>query len=281
MRRALVLGGGGFTGIGWELGVLSGLRDSGVDLTEADLIVGTSAGSVVGAQITSGVPLEALFARQLRPPNGEVTARLSRRVLARMVWAFLTERDPARARARIGRIAHSSSTASLAERREVISARLPSHDWPKCDLRITAVNARTGQRAAFGRDSGVALPDAVLASCAVPGVWPPAIINGQLYIDGGVCSAANADLAAGYDHVVVLAPIGAGMGPVPSPAEQLARLPGSPRTALVVPTAAAKEAIGSNPLDPARRAPAARAGRAQAAEILDEVRAAWGAATPA
>ncbi|ASU82527.1 patatin [Nocardiopsis gilva YIM 90087] len=284
MRRALVLGGGGLTGIGWELGVLSGLQEAGVDLTEADLIVGTSAGSVVGAQITSGEALETLFARQLRSPNGEVAARISRRVLARMVWAFLTERDPARARARIGRIAHARATASLSSseslvaRREVIAARLPSHDWPERDLRITAVNARTGQRAAFGRDSGVPLPDAVLASCAVPGVWPPAIIGGRLFIDGGVSSAANVDLAEGYDHVVVLAPIDAGVGHIPSTSEELAQLPGTPRTALVVPSAAAKEAIGSNPLDPARRAPAARAGRAQAAEVLAEVRAAWGTA---
>ncbi|MBB6173436.1 NTE family protein [Nocardiopsis mwathae] len=275
MRRALVLGGGGLTGIGWELGILSGLCEAGVDLTDADLIVGTSAGSVVGAQITSGVALETLFTRQLAAPNGEVAARLPRRALARMVWAFLRERDPARARARIGRLAHASSTASLTERRAVIAARLPSHDWPERDLRVTAVDARSGRREAFGRDSGVPLLDAVLASCAVPGVWPPAVIGGRLFIDGGVGSAANVDVAAGCDRVVVLAPIDAGAGPVPSPSEQLADLPGAPRTALVVPDAAAREAIGANPLDPARRAPAARAGRAQAAAVLDQVRAAW------
>ena len=57
-RTALVLGGGGITGIAWEIGVLAGLAEAGVDLTGADLVVGTSAGSVVGAQITSGAPLE-------------------------------------------------------------------------------------------------------------------------------------------------------------------------------------------------------------------------------
>ena len=74
-RTALVLGGGGITGIAWEIGVLAGLAEAGADLTGADLVVGTSAGSVVGAQVTAGADLEALHARQLEPPTGERAAR--------------------------------------------------------------------------------------------------------------------------------------------------------------------------------------------------------------
>ncbi len=88
-RSALVLGGGGITGIAWEIGVLSGLAEAGVDLSGADLVVGTSAGSVVGAQLTSGAELEAMYARQLEPPTQEKVARLSRANLAHDGWALL------------------------------------------------------------------------------------------------------------------------------------------------------------------------------------------------
>ena len=69
-----MLGGGGITGIAWELGLLAGLAEGGVRLGEADLVVGTSAGSVVGAQLLSGAPVEELYASQLRPPSGEIAA---------------------------------------------------------------------------------------------------------------------------------------------------------------------------------------------------------------
>ena len=77
-RTALVLGGGGITGIAWEIGVLAGLAEAGVDLSGADLVVGTSAGSVVGAQVTCGAALETLYERQLEPPTQEKVAPDSR-----------------------------------------------------------------------------------------------------------------------------------------------------------------------------------------------------------
>src|SRR5215203_1575582 len=88
MSRALVLGGGGVTGVAWEIGVLAGLAEAGVDLTGADLVVGTSAGSVVGAQVTSGAGIEELYARQLEPPASERVARLGRAAQARYAWAM-------------------------------------------------------------------------------------------------------------------------------------------------------------------------------------------------
>ncbi|MDT0304827.1 patatin-like phospholipase family protein [Streptomonospora wellingtoniae] len=277
MGRTLVLGGGGVTGIAWELGVLAGLREAGLDLSAADTVVGTSAGSVVGAQITSGAAIEDLYARQLRPPDGEIAARLHPGVLARWAWAFVRERDPRRARARIGRMAHAGSGSSVAERRRVIASRLPSVQWPRTDLLIAAVDARTGERAVFERTTGAALVDAVTASCAVPGVWPPAVIGGRPYIDGGVHSTSNADLAAGSGGVVALCPIARGAGPLPGPADELAALEASgARTALVSPDAAAVAAIGPNVLDPAARAASARAGRAQAPAVAERIAGVWG-----
>ena len=128
-RTALVFGGGGITGIAWEIGLLAGLAEAGVDLAAADLVVGTSAGSVVGAQITSGADLEAMFARQLEPPAQEKVARMSRANLARYAWAMLVSRGrDVDFRRRVGQVALAAEKAGLTpteqERLDVIGSRL-------------------------------------------------------------------------------------------------------------------------------------------------------------
>jgi NTE family protein len=277
-RRALVLGGGGITGIAWEIGVLAGLAEAGVDLTGADLVVGTSAGSVVGAQLTSGADLEALFARQLEPPTGEQAARMTRSALLRYGLAALrSRRDDVGFRRRIGALALAAERAGLTpteqERLDVIGSRLVSREWPDRDLRITAVDAQSGEFRVLDRTSGVPLLQAVAASCAVPGVYPPVTIDGRRYVDGGMRSAANADLAEGHDRVVVLAPIPRGMGPLASVDAQVTGMVA--RVAVVSPDDASRRAIGRNVLDPAARAGSARAGRAQAADVAAEVTEVW------
>lgn len=264
--RALVLGGGGITGIAWELGMLAGLAEAGIDLCAADLVVGTSAGSLVGAQITSGAASAAeLFEAQLAEPGSEKAARLGKKAQLQLAWAAIRSRDPQAARARMGRMALATKTVPEAERREIIASRLRSHTWPEQRLMITAVDARSGEFVALDRDSGVSLVDAVAASCAVPGVWPPMSIDGRRWIDGGMRSATNADLAADCARIVVLAPITGGLGPITPLADHVTELREHARVAVVSPDKAALRAIGRNVLDPARRAPAARAGRAQAA----------------
>jgi|HubBroStandDraft_1064217.scaffolds.fasta_scaffold173286_1 NTE family protein len=275
-ERALVLGGGGVTGVAWELGLIAGLTEAGLNLADADLVVGTSAGSVVGADITSGHDLDDLYQRQLAPPVGEIAARMGRGVLARLGWIMLTSRNPDRARRRIGRLARSAKTESEVARRKVIEARLPTREWPAVNLRVTAVDAQSGEFTVFDAASGVGLVDAVGASCAVPGVWPPVSIGGRRYVDGGMRSAANADLADGYRKVVIIAPIVQGFGHMTGPATQAAALTSAGASVVLIkPDAAAIKAIGKNLLDPARRAAAARAGRAQAAAVLDQVAAVW------
>ena len=277
-RRALVLGGGGITGIAWEIGVLAGLAEAGVDLTGADLVVGTSAGSVVGAQLTSGADLETLFARQLEPPTGEQAARMTRAALARYAWAVLRSRgDDVGFRRRVGALALAAEQAGLTpteqERLDVIGSRLVSREWPDRDLRVTAVDAETGEFRVLDRTSGVPLLQAVAASCAVPGVYPSVTIDGRRYVDGGMRSPANADLAQGYDRLVVLAPIPRGFGPMASVDAQVTGM--VCRVAVVSPDEAARRAIGRNVLDPAARAGTARAGRAQAAGVAAEVTEVW------
>jgi NTE family protein len=274
--RALVLGGGGITGIAWELGLIAGLAERGLDLTGADLLVGTSAGSVVGAQIATGVDVEERYAAQLVPPTGEIAAALGRGTMVRFGLAMIGSRDPQRVRARIGRLALKARTVPEAERIRVIGERLPVHEWPERALRIATVDAHTGEFVILDRDAGVPLVEAVAASCAVPGVWPPVSTGGRRFIDGGVRSPTNADLAAGFSRVVVIAPIVRGIGPLVGVDAQVAALRADGSLVTVVsPDAAAVAAIGRNVLDPVRRAGSARAGRAQAAAAADAVGAVW------
>ena len=197
-RTALVLGGGGITGIAWELGILAGLAEAGVDLTDADIVVGTSAGSVVGAQVANGVPLADLYAAQLEPPDAELGGRLSRHRRAQARAALPAARQRAR-QAGPGRprgAARPHAPGSV-DREGVIRSRLPVHGWPERDLRMTAVDAESGEFTVFTADSGVDLVAAVAASCAVPTVWPPVEIGGRSYMDGGMRSTANVDVARG------------------------------------------------------------------------------------
>ena len=277
-RRALVLGAGGEAGIAWEVGLLAGLAERGVDLTAADLVVGTSAGAGVAARINSGAGLAALYEAQLAPADGEIVAKFGPRAIARFVWAVApARRNPVRARVRLGRMAVRARTEPPAQRRAVVAARLGTHDWPAGNLLITAVDADSGEFATFDAGSGVDLVDAVGASCAVPGVWPPVTINGRRWIDGGMRSPANADLAAGYDRVVVVAPITRGFKPLPSVSDQVMELARSCQAvAMLAPDAASVAAFGRNLLDPRTRAPSARAGYAQPAAVGADVAAVWG-----
>jgi NTE family protein len=275
-RRALVLGGGGVTGIAWEIGVIAGLAGLGIDLAAADVIIGTSAGSVVGADITSGQELEALYQTQLAPPVSEPAARMGWGIIGRLIWIMSTSRDAVQARARVGHWALAARTMPEAGRRKVIEARLPASDWPAKALKITAVDARTGEFVVFDSAGDAGLVDAVGASCAVPGVWPPVTIGDRRFVDGGVRSVANADLAAGYERVVIVAPVAKGLGHMTSPRRQAAALTAAgAHVVLVQPDRAAVHAIGRNVLDLSRRAAAATAGRAQAAAEAAAVRAVW------
>jgi NTE family protein len=275
--RALVLGGGGLAGIGWEWGIIAGLAARGVVLGAADLVIGTSAGSVVGAPLASDLDVEERYRQQLVAPGGEMAARMRPLTMARCGWALLRSRDQRQVGRRLGRVALTTRTEAASARREVIASRLPVRTWPERRLLITAVDADSGERVAFERDAGVELIDAVAASCAVPGVWPPIPIDGRRYIDGGVCSATNADLAAEAARVVILAPLVRGFGPIPSVDRQAAALRRHAEVVVVQPDTAALRAFGRNVLDPARRAPAARAGLAQAEQVAAEVGRVWSA----
>lgn len=274
-RSALVLGGGGITGAAWEIGLLAGLVDAGVDLRSADLVIGTSAGANVGAQVLSEVPIEELFDRQLQEPKGEIPVRLGVGKLLRFAAMLVWPGDERKNRARLGRAAVRAHTMPEATRRGIIASRLPVHTWPDRDFLIAAVDADSGEFLTFNRESGVDLVDAVAASCAAPLAYPPTTINGRRYIDGGTRSGTNADLAVGCNRVVVLAPLNLALKKSHKAANQVAALGPDVRSLVVTADEPARKAMGRQALDPAFRAPAAQAGRAQAARVSSAVAAVW------
>ena len=217
-ERALVLGGGGSTGNAWLIGVIAGLFDAGLDVTTADLTIGTSAGSTAAAQIAGATPTELLAAilaaapQQRTGPVGSDRGRVPNRPVAdhleRISKIIAAAEDAADMRRRMGAAALDMDAASdgswQTRWRATVAARLPSQHWPQRTVLITAVDAQTGEPVVFDRHSGVDLADAVAASCA-SGL--PYRIGDSRYIDGGYRSnAENADLAAGYARVLVLSP---------------------------------------------------------------------------
>jgi NTE family protein len=279
---ALVLSGGGVAGIAWETGVLLGIQDVEPQtarklLDPAVLLVGTSAGATVAAQLATGEDLQQLFDDQLKGETGELFVEIDLAEFGAMMGqAMAGATSPEESRRRLGQIAMTAKTPSTATRRGVIEARLTARAWPERPLRLTAVDAETGELRVFDRASGVGFVDAIMASCAVPGVWPVVDIDGHRYMDGGMRSGSNADLAAGADPVLIITPSPeqTPMGPAVPPSELDALSPA--RVHLIYADAASVGAFGLNPLDPASRKPAALAGREVGRSVAAEVAAIWG-----
>ncbi|WP_255769153.1 patatin-like phospholipase family protein [Pseudarthrobacter sulfonivorans] len=294
-ERALVLGGGGSTGNAWLIGVMAGLCDAGLDVTEADLVIGTSAGSTAAAQIAGESPAK-LFAAvlsaappQRRGPAGPVAGPVAGSAAARPVTDHLeridriiaASADAADMRRRMGAAALDLAAASDASERwrATVAARLPSQFWPERRTLITAVDARTGESAVFDRHSGVDLADAVAASCASGFAYR---IGDGRYIDGGYrTNAENADLAAGYGRVLVLAPFG---GRTRTPVEwgldlasQVEGLrAGGSEVETVFPDSSAEHMFGANAMDFSLRPAAAQAGFDQGRALAGPLAELWG-----
>lgn len=277
MTRALVLGGGGTVGIAWELGVLAGLAHAGV-APRWDRVVGTSAGSVVGALVASGRPLSDLYAHHLAPTLDEVGEPGPSADLAPLL-EFMMRKAPdqpaprsmlAEVGAFAARAATGDEAAFVATLAKVVS---PSGPWPE-GFTCTAVDVATGEFRAWEKADAVDLARAVASSCAVPGLYPPITLQGRRFMDGGMRSATNGDLAAGAAAVLMLAvtlPMFA--GPMAAGARrELADLgdEGS-RTALIVPDATAHGAFGPSLMDTSRRVEVLEAGFEQGRREADRV----------
>ncbi|UXY23986.1 patatin-like phospholipase family protein [Streptomyces cynarae] len=273
---ALVLGGGGPVGGAWLTGVLAGLTEAGIDLTGADVVIGTSAGAVFGSRLLSGVPAADLYERQLSGADA-VRLPVTARQTVRFLWAALGSRDPQRSIERLARAALRAPTGPESDVFDTVGALLGDvRDWPERELRIAAVDARSGQTEVFDSDSGVTLLEAVAASCAVPVVWPPVTVAGRRWMDGGSRSTANLQLARGYRRVLAVVPVPRAVGPHPSAAQQAAELSDNgARVFLLSPDRAARRIMGRNLTDNTRRSAAARAGYAQARALSPSVTDLW------
>jgi NTE family protein len=287
--RALVLGGGGSTGNAWLIGVIAGLFEAGLDITDADLIIGTSAGSTAAAQITGADPAN-LFADILaavpQPRTGPAgSGRGPGPVLNQMERTgkiIAAAEDAADMRRRMGAAALELDAASDGSRqtqwRATVAARLPSQLWPQQRMLITAVDAHTGEPVEFDRDSGVDLVDAVAASCSSGAAYS---IGGSQYIDGGYRSNAdNADLAAGHARVLVLSPF-SGRSRTPEEwgmhlATQIdgLRAHGS-QVETIFPDGSSEQMFGANAMNLSLRPAAAQAGYDQGRALAKQLTGFW------
>jgi NTE family protein len=292
-ERALVLGGGGASGNAWLIGVIAGLFDAGLDVIEADLIIGTSAGSTAAAQITSATTtqlladiLSAAPQKQTDPnvsdggrfPIGPGADHMER--TSRIIGAA---EDAADMRRRMGAAAlemdGASDSSAQTQWRATVAARLPSQHWPQQPMLITAVDAHTGEPVVFDRHSGVDLVDAVAASCA--GGFAYSIGDNQ-YIDGGYRADVNADLTAGYGRVLVIPPLG---GRTRKPldwglhlAAQVDELrAGGSRVETIFPDSDSQNAIGvgMNLMDLSTRRRSAQAGYTQGGSLAEQLTEFW------
>lgn len=294
MTRALVLGGGGPVGIAWESGLVAGLAQAGVDLSQADFTLGTSAGSFVGARLALGADAKALaepiLAEAGRPVaaagrgGGRPAADLST-LMRLMAQAQGGTRNPAEARAEIGAFALAAKTpdeATFLASFGASFAGLPDDAWPERDFACTAVDAETGAFQLWTKASGVGVTRAVASSCSVPGVFPPVTLKGRRYIDGGMRSPTNADMASGHEVVAVIAlrlseglDAGGRMGQLLD--QEIESLKdGGATVLLITPDEASVTAFGPNLMDYARRAAAARAGLDQGLAYAKDIAPYWG-----
>ncbi|HEY2706791.1 MAG TPA: patatin-like phospholipase family protein [Caulobacteraceae bacterium] len=299
MSRALVLGGGGPVGIAWEAGLIAGLAEGGVDLAAADYILGTSAGSFVGSQLAMGkkagdmaaaILAEADRPRPIPTPKADGEERPAPPNLSvlfqKMQEAASGTRDPLEVRREIGQFALEAKTQdedafirgfgrSLAETQ--------ADAWPKGRYACTAVDAVSGKFVVWDNESKVGLAKAVASSCSVPGVFPPVTINGRRYIDGGMRSGTNADIAKGHELVVLIALRTGGADPEQAErskraldTEIKALTDDGAKVELITPDEASQAAFGANLMDGRVRPAAAKAGLAQGRALAAALKGVWG-----
>jgi NTE family protein len=294
MTRALVLGGGGPVGIAWESGLLAGLAEDGADLSTADFIAGTSAGSFVGAQLALGhapADLAAPFLKDSEQSYPKFSAQAAlpdlSGLLMKMMELFSGARPAQVVRAEIGAWALAAPTIIEDEFIARFSPALDGQSdgpWPRRSYACTAVDAADGSFHLWTKASGIGLARAIASSCAVPGVYPPISFQGHRYIDGGMKSPTNADVAKGHALVVVVSVTsGAALPAAAAPflrmferEVQELRDSGS-RVEVIAPDALSAESFGPNLMDASRRPAAAESGLRQGKMEAGRIRKFWAA----
>ena len=286
-KRALVLGGGGSVGIAWETGLAAGLAEEGIDLRLADKVVGTSAGSFVGAELASGRAPAELRARltegaRARAGQGSTASALPVPDLTKLMEFMMrlpkSEAEALKLRAEIG--AYALEAATIPEEACIgFFASVGDMPWPT-KYSCTAVDAHDGRFVVLDQSTGTSLARGVASSCSVPGLFPPITINGRRYVDGGMRSATNFDLAEGFGRVIAVAVIPAGaaafMAARIDPELAQLRRSGS-HVELITPDAASLDVFGPNLMDASRQAAVLEAGFRQGRAEAVRIRSVWAA----
>lgn len=284
-KRALVLGGGGPVGIAWEKGLLAGLASEGVEVEAADYILGTSAGSVVGAELASGRSPDALLQSELAyaARAAESSGRTNpppdlAPLMALMAKRPLGEEAPRELRVEMGVLALEAKTVTPEVYLAGFGSLTEEHrPWP-ARFACTAVDALSGDFVTWNVDTTAPLGLAVASSCSVPGIFPPVEIDGRRYIDGGVRSGTNADIAHDYGRVLLVAVVPPAAAPFMMPGIEreigvITRAGG--RVELIVPDAQAAGIFGFNLMDGSKRGDIARAGERQGRAEAARIKAFW------
>lgn len=235
-KTGLVLGGGGLVGMAYHAGAMKALHEVGLQLASADVIVGTSAGAIIGSYLASGWSGEDFYeyahgrhrdvakdpddhqevVRQLFVPMWETPLQRAQRSIGSL-FAIASSRGFWRG-GKQGRIPHEAlrrafpaGLYSTERTRERLHEDLPE-TWPREGLFICAADLYSGKLVPFGREAAPAapFPDAVLASTAIPGLFPPVKIGDRPYVDGGIVSATSLNLAVeeGCELILCIAPLG-------------------------------------------------------------------------
>ena len=284
-KRALVLGGGGTLGVAWETGLFAGLESQGVSLSGADLFLGTSAGSIVGSALARGVSPNMMAEMQIaaaRQAAGSVAASGPAPDLSKVMAFFMrmpeTGEPPIELRREIGEVSRTSATIPEAQMLAQFAAMGVSGDWPK-NFACTAVDATSGEFKIWREEDAVEFARAVASSCSVPGIFPPITINGRLWMDGGMRSGTNVDLAVGHERVLAVVVIPMALADqrlkarVNAEGDAVTKAGG--RYDLISPDAETQEAFGPNLMDGSRRIQLIEQGMRQGKLEAARVKAFW------
>jgi NTE family protein len=282
--KTLVLGGGGAVGVSWQVGLIGGLRDAGVELADANEVLGTSAGALVGALLASDLDVaDALAALAALGTNidAHTMTAANTTFLDSMHRANLAS-DPEQAIRDVGCTALTAYT--IPEDTYLgLFALLDGIAWP-AGFRCTAIDTVSGELVVWDQNSGVPLRDAVASSCAIPALFPPVTIMGRRYMDGGIISHLNSTSVLPSDVVVVLSchPLSeAGGGALVSASSlgaengELEKLGTMTRVVPVEPRFDQLAATAEQMMDPAIAGQAIKIGRDQAESEAPTIRSSW------
>ena len=205
-KRAVAFGGGGVWFIAWMLGYATGLREGSVDLSQADVTVGTSAGSVVGAAIKSG-RLDAMTGafEALGSQHGTLTGATGApsQLRAQKIMAGTTAITAESLQA-IGRAAMASRNSPVADHKALLHTLIGSTVWPGGHY-TTATDCYTGESLLVNESCGLSIEDACSASSSLPGAIGPTWLGDRLCMDGGVShSSTHAEVLQGASFVLIL-----------------------------------------------------------------------------